>query len=63
MIRPGGGFPTDKASLRTPIAHDADEVVRLAASAPSLDHLDDPGFVPDLPHPGCSCPKHGGAAE
>ena len=40
MIRPGGGFPTDKASLRTPIAHDAEEVVRLAASAPSLDHLD-----------------------
>ena len=40
MIRPGGGFPTDKASLRTPIAHDADEVVRLAGSAPSLDHLD-----------------------
>jgi len=40
VIRPGGGFPTDKASLRTPVAHDADEVVRLAASAPSLDHLD-----------------------
>ncbi len=40
MIRPGGGFPTDKASLRTPVAHDVDEVVRLAASAPSLDHLD-----------------------
>lgn len=40
MIRPGGGFPTDKASLRTPVAHDAEEVVRLAASAPSLDHLD-----------------------
>ena len=28
-----------------------------------LDHLDEPGFVPDLAHPGCSCPKHGGAAE
>ncbi len=40
MIRPGGGFPTDKASLRTPVAHDAEEVRRLAASAPSLDHLD-----------------------
>ena len=40
MIRPGGGFPTDKAGLRTPVAHDAEEVVRLAASAPSLDHLD-----------------------
>lgn len=40
MIRPGSGFPTDKASSRTPVAHDAAEVVRLAASAPSLDHLD-----------------------
>jgi uracil-DNA glycosylase len=40
VIRPGGGFPTDKASLRTPVAHDAAEVVRLASSAPSLDHLD-----------------------
>jgi uracil-DNA glycosylase family 4 len=40
VIRPGSGFPTDKASSRTPVAHDAEEVRRLAASAPSLDHLD-----------------------
>ena len=40
MIRPGTGFPTDKASGTTPVAHDAAEVERLAASAPSLDHLD-----------------------
>ncbi len=40
MIRPGTGFPTDKASPRTPVAHDAQEVVRLASSAPTLDHLD-----------------------
>jgi uracil-DNA glycosylase len=40
VIRPGSGFPTDKASARTPVAHDAEEVRRLAASAPSLDHLD-----------------------
>ncbi|MCU1588001.1 MAG: Uracil-DNA glycosylase superfamily, partial [Frankiales bacterium] len=40
MIRPGTGHPTDKASSTTPVAHDAEEVARLAASAPSLDHLD-----------------------
>jgi len=40
VIRPGSGFPTDKASPQTPVAHDAEEVRRLAASAPSLDHLD-----------------------
>jgi uracil-DNA glycosylase family 4 len=40
MIRPGSGFPTDKASGTTPVARDAADVVRLAASAPSLDHLD-----------------------
>ena len=40
MIRPGTGHPTDKASSTTPVAHDADEVARLAASSPSLDHLD-----------------------
>lgn len=26
-----------------------------------LDHLDEPGFMPDLARPGCSCEKHGGA--
>ena len=40
MIRPGSGFPTDKASGTTPVAHDAADVVRLAGSAPSLDHLE-----------------------
>ena len=40
MIRPGTGFPTDKASGTTPVAHDPADVVRLAGSAPSLDHLD-----------------------
>jgi uracil-DNA glycosylase family 4 len=40
VIRPGTGFPTDKASPTTPVAHNAADVVRLAGSAPSLDHLD-----------------------
>ncbi len=40
MIRPGTGFPTDHASPQTPVAHDAADVVRLAGSAPSLEHLD-----------------------
>lgn len=40
MIRPGSGFPTDRASARTPVAHDRAEVLRLAGSAPSLEHLD-----------------------
>ncbi|MDX6268705.1 MAG: uracil-DNA glycosylase [Frankiales bacterium] len=40
MIRPGTGFPTDKASGTTPVAREAADVVRLAGSAPSLAHLD-----------------------
>ena len=40
MIRPGTGFPTDKATTKTPVAHSSDDVLRLAASAPSLDHVD-----------------------
>jgi hypothetical protein len=28
-----------------------------------LDHLDDPGFVPDLSMPGCSCPRHAQGGE
>jgi uracil-DNA glycosylase family 4 len=40
VIRPGSGFPTDRASGTTPVAHDAADVVRLAGSAPSLGHLD-----------------------
>lgn len=40
VIKPGSGFPTDRASASTPVARDAADVVRLAGSAPSLDHLD-----------------------
>jgi uracil-DNA glycosylase family 4 len=40
VIRPGSGFPTDKASATTPVARDAADVVRLSGSAPSLNHLD-----------------------
>ncbi len=40
MIEPGTGHPTDRASRTTPVARTAADVVRLAASAPSLDHLD-----------------------
>jgi uracil-DNA glycosylase family 4 len=40
VIRPGSGFPTDHATARTPVARSEADVVRLAASAPSLDHLD-----------------------
>jgi len=40
VIRPGSGLPTDRASATTPVARSAEDVVRLAASAPSLAHLD-----------------------
>ncbi|MGI9157801.1 MAG: uracil-DNA glycosylase [Marmoricola sp.] len=40
MIRPGSGLPTDRASASTPVARSAEDVARLAASAPSLAHLD-----------------------
>jgi uracil-DNA glycosylase family 4 len=40
VIRAGSGFPTDKASSTTPIAHNAADVVRLSSSTPTLDHLD-----------------------
>ena len=40
MIRPGTGFPTDKATGKTPVARTPADVLRLAASAPSLDHVD-----------------------
>jgi uracil-DNA glycosylase family 4 len=40
VIRPGSGFPTDRATGTTPVARGAAEVVRLAGSAPSLAHLD-----------------------
>jgi uracil-DNA glycosylase family 4 len=35
-VPPGRGWPGDPASPRTPVAHDADDVTRLAASAQSL---------------------------
>jgi uracil-DNA glycosylase family 4 len=40
VIEPGSGHPTDRASRTTPVAHTAADVARLAASAPTLDHLD-----------------------
>ena len=40
MIPPGTGFPTDRASAMTPVARTPQDVVRLAASAPSLEHVD-----------------------
>ena len=40
MIAPGSGWPTDRASATTPVARTPQEVERLAASAPSLAHLD-----------------------
>jgi uracil-DNA glycosylase family 4 len=40
VIPPGTGFPTDRATARTPVARDAADVSRLAASAPALDHVD-----------------------
>ena len=36
---PGSGWPGDLATARTPVAHDAAEVLRLAASARTLDAL------------------------
>ena len=40
MIAPGSGLPTDRASASTPVARTAEDVRRLAGSAPSLAHLD-----------------------
>jgi uracil-DNA glycosylase family 4 len=40
VIAPGSGHPTDHASRTTPVARTPGDVVRLAASAPSLAHLD-----------------------
>ena len=39
-VAPGSGWPGDLASRSTPVARDRDDVRRLAATAPSLDHLD-----------------------
>jgi uracil-DNA glycosylase len=40
MARPGSGWPGDPATARTPIARDAAQVRRLAASAPTVAALD-----------------------
>jgi uracil-DNA glycosylase family 4 len=40
VIAPGSGFPTDRATAKTPVAHSPADVVRLAGSAPSLEHVD-----------------------
>ena len=40
VVQPGSGHPQDVAGRTTPVARDAADVVRLAASAPSLAHLD-----------------------
>ncbi|MDP3713995.1 MAG: uracil-DNA glycosylase [Mycobacteriales bacterium] len=37
---PGSGLPTDHATPTTPVAHSAEDVVRLAGNAPSLSHVD-----------------------
>ena len=39
-VPPGSGWPGDPARPTTPVAHDAADVERLAATAPSLAHLD-----------------------
>jgi uracil-DNA glycosylase family 4 len=40
FIEPGTGHPAEVATRQTPIAHDADDVRRLATSAPTLAHLE-----------------------
>jgi uracil-DNA glycosylase family 4 len=40
VIPPGTGFPTDRATARTPVARSATDVARLAASARSIDDVD-----------------------
>lgn len=40
VVRPGTGWPGDPATPRTPVAHDAPEVVALAGSARSVPALD-----------------------
>ena len=36
---PGSGWPDDPASTTTPVARSAEDVVRLSANAPTLDHV------------------------
>src|SRR4051794_19595482 len=38
-VPPGTGWPGDVATRSTPVAHTADDVVRLAQNVPTLDHL------------------------
>ena len=40
MIAPGSEHPTDLASPTTPVAHNAEDVLRLAGNSPTLAHLD-----------------------
>jgi uracil-DNA glycosylase len=40
VVRPGSGWPGDRATSRTPVAHTAADVVRLAASADSVEVVD-----------------------
>ena len=39
-VEPGSGWPEDPAAPTTPVAHSADDVVRLAGNAPTLDHVE-----------------------
>lgn len=39
-VAPGTGWPGDPADPKTPVAHDAGDVVRLAGSAPTMARLD-----------------------
>ena len=40
MIPPGSGHPTDRAGPTTPVAGSAADVLRLAAAAPDVEHID-----------------------
>jgi uracil-DNA glycosylase family 4 len=40
VVRPGSGWPDDRATPTTPVATTAADVVRLAGNAPTLDRLD-----------------------
>jgi uracil-DNA glycosylase family 4 len=40
VIPPGSGFPTDRATAKTPVAKTASEVRRLAAAAASIEEVD-----------------------
>ena len=40
MIPPGSGFPTDRATARTPVAADREDVARLAGAAADLPAVD-----------------------